>query len=460
MIGLVCLVVAGSLLRFAPVSNSVTDNYQKVQEAHTIGDQRTKAAAMINLGKELPWRGELLASGGKTAFLAGDLELALSAFQEADQRSLLSPLDRLVWGDVFLASGMPAEAERTWLELTEVSAAHQRLAALYEDRGDFSAAVAQWQEWEKKYTGEIPVEIHYQLGRLLSAEDPQEALPHLQSAAAAYPEAAILAEALQEHQDEEIAYLYMVSGQALGNLGHWRYAVAAFEQAVHLRPDYLEAWAYLGEGLQHLPEPESDPLEALQQAQNLQADSPLVNMFLGLYWQRKGSHITAVDYFQKAALAWPDQPDVYVEIGRSLAAVGELDKALENYQKAVDLAPETGLYYSRLAAFCAAYSYQVKELGLPSARTAIRLSRENPEVLTVMGEVLLSLQDEQNAWQFFHRAVEIDPTYAPAHFQLAILYAAKGEDDHAVYHVERVFERSDNPALTARAERLNATLSR
>ena len=197
-----------------------------------------------------------------------------------------------------------------------------------------------------------------------------------------------------------------------------------------------------------------EPIAVLEKAQELDPESPLVNMFLGLFWQRKGSHKTALGYFDLVEDFWPDHPDVYVEQGKSLAALSELESAIEKTQKAIELAPDEGIYYSQLAELCVTYSFRVKELGLPAARLAVQLDDENPKNLDVLGQVLLELDDEMNALRVFKQAVEMDPEYAPAYFHLAILYSARDDRERTVYYLNRVLETGDNIALLDQAERL------
>jgi len=458
ILGLTAFFVVGALLNYSPVPMSVTENYRKVERAYLAGDDRARAAALLELAEELPWRRNLPAAAGKAAYQAGDLALAEKALERAAQENSLTPAGKLLLGDVYLAAGNAQQAEDIWRELPGEPSSHRKLADLYFVQGNFSGAVNQWQEYRQSSEAELSLEEQRSVGLLLAVEDPPKSLPYLEAASREYPDAGGILRAVEGNLEEEPAYRAVVTGQALGAYDHWQLAVGAFEKAVNFRPDYVEAWAYLGEALQHVSEPGRDPLQTLEKARNLEEDSPLANMFLGLYWQRQGSHRTALEYFQQTADAWGDRPDVYVEQGRSLAALGELEEALTKYQQAVALSDGSGTYYSRLATFTVEYKYQLKEVGLPAARAAIDLAGQTPEVLTVMGEVLLALDDPSSAWKFFSRAVEEDQTFAPAHFQLAILYSVEGEDAGAGYHIEQALAFAENSALRERARTLQASL--
>lgn len=451
---LVLLVLIGSFIGFVPVANSVTEKILNLQSAFSEGNYREQAEIMASIAEENPWWKSLWESAGDAAYLAEDYQLARNAYQIADQKQTLSDQGQLKLGEVYLRVGEPDLAEAAWQDLNNNPAATKKLAVFYEGEGNYTAAIETWQTYLSISGDEESDDLLYHFGLLKAAHEPEGALVYLDQTADTYPEAEVISTAIRENISEEPAYQYVTTGQALASISQWRLASHAFEQAANLRPDYLESWAYWGEALQHLENPSQDPLNYLEKAQELDDLSPLVNMFLGLYWQREGSHDKALEYFGKAEQAWPDHPDVYVEQGKSLAALGELETAVEKYQQAIDLRPLDGKYYSQLAYFCISYSYQVKELALPAARLAVQLDDQNPEILDIMGQVLLNLDDEMNAINFFHRALDVDSSFAPAYFHLGIIYSSGENKDLTVYYLRQVLYYSDNLSLIDRAERL------
>ncbi len=451
---LVLLVLIGSLISFSPVANSVTDKTLNLSSAFIEGNYQVQAEIMASIAEENPWWKSLWESAGDAAFLAGDYQLAINTYQIADQKKTLSDQGQVKLGEVYLKVGEPDLAEAAWQDLNNNPAATKMLAVFYEEEGNYAAAIGAWQGYLSLIENQESDDLLYHFGLLTAAHEPEGALIYLDQSADTYPEAEVISTAIRENISEELAYQYVTTGQALASISQWRLAAYAFEQAANLRPDYLESWAYWGEALQHLEDPSQDPLEFLEKAQVLDDLSPLVNMFLGLYWQRDGSHTKALEYFGKTEQAWPDHPDVYVEQGKSLAALGELELSVEKYQQAIDLSPLESIYYSQLAHFCISYSYQVRELGLPAARLAVQFDDQNPEILDNMGQVLLNLDDEMNAINFFHRALDLDSSYAPAYFHLGIIYSSRDNKDLTVYYLQQVLYYSDNPSLIDRAERL------
>jgi tetratricopeptide (TPR) repeat protein len=448
------LILIGSLLSFVPVPNSVTQKIQKVQFAFSAGAYRDQAELLIDLAEENPWWKSLWESAGDAAYLAKEYSLAVNSYQEAETKKALSEEGKIKFGEVYLLMGDKEAADAIWNGLKNSPEALLRLAELYEEGGNLEAAVEVWRSYLiLSEEGSTPERL-YHFGVLTAAYQPKEALLNLDQVVEEFPEVEVISRAILENLDEEPAYLYVSTGQALAAVHEWRLASYAFKKAAQLRADYLEAWAYLGEALQHLEDPDLEPLDVLERALALDGSSPLVNMFLGLYWQRNGSHITALDHFAVVEKEWPDHPDLYIEQGKSQAALGNLETALEKYQTAINLQPDQGLYYRQLAEFCVAYSYQVEAIGLPAARLAVQLDDQDPAALDVMGQVLLNLDDEMNAGTFFMRAVEADPGYAQAHFHLGILYSARDDPERAAYYLQQAVSTTDNPALLDQAQRL------
>lgn len=451
---LVLLILVGSLIGFGPTVISVTQNAQKVVTAFAADDHQAGARQLIELARTYPWWTSLWEDAGQAAFRAGDYYLAEEAFLEAYQRGELSEDAQIDLGTAQLYIGDPEDAEKTWLELSNSPSAMKKLADLYEDEGDNSQAIEYWSLYLSLLdTNPEPAEL-YHFGLLIAADTPPKALAYLDQVGPDFPEAAQVAAGIRSGIQEEPAYQLLSAGQALAAVDQWRLASFAFEKAVILRPDYPEAWFYWGESLQHLQDPSADPQEILEEGLNLDEESPLGNLFMGIYLQRNGSHELALDYFAIVESIWPDRADVLIEEAKSLAALGDLEAAYLKYQAAIELYPLEPDYYRMLAEFCLAYTFQIKGAALPAARLAVQYGPEDPANVDVHGQVLLALDDEMNAIRHYLSALELDSTYAPAYFHLGILYTARDDRESAVYYLSKAVEYSTNPALTDQAQRL------
>lgn len=458
LIRLVVIFLLGAVFTFSPERYDLTALYDSLQDAHQTDNYHQGAKNLAALALKQPWREGLWEESGKSAWAAGDQQQAKYAFEQAASKDELSAKGKYALGQIYYLEGSFDLAERTWFRLNNYPPASFALAELYTEQGNFLGAITAWENYLQLQDGEVSQEVLEEYGILLASHGPLRALPYLKTAGKNSPAADKLSRALTEVEDEERAYVLLTSGQTLGAIGRWRLAEFAIRQAVELRPDYAEAWVYWAEIFQHLEQPGTDPTSALEQARSLAPESPLVQMFYGLYWQRKDEHQKALESFRLAQQSWTEKPEVYIEQGISLAVLGDLPAAEEMYFQALELQPDRAAPYRLLANFYLEYNYRVREAGLPAARKAVNLGGEDPENLLTLGRLLLELGDEANAQKFFYRALEHQPSFALAHIHLGLYYLHQGNQDSAVYHLRQAVITADQPALINQAEKILDTV--
>jgi tetratricopeptide (TPR) repeat protein len=88
-----------------------------------------------------------------------------------------------------------------------------------------------------------------------------------------------------------------------------------------------------------------------------------------------------------------------------------------------------------LAEFTLKYEFRVQETGLPAARQALDLDPEDPASLDVIAQESLLLGDALSAEDYLEQALQSDPSHAPAHLHLAVLYLESGETYLAYQHL-------------------------
>jgi tetratricopeptide (TPR) repeat protein len=234
---------------------------------------------------------------------------------------------------------------------------------------------------------------------------------------------------------EEPAYTALAVGRALAAIGEWELAAEAFRRATMARPDWAEAWAFLGEAQQRLdPGVHTDnlALQYLEKALSLQPASIAANVFMALYWQRHSHQDTALEYMHKAAAAEPDNPVLQAEIGHFLAELGDLPAALQFYERATELAPNDPAFWLILSEFSIRHGIQIRQIALPAARQALILAPADPASHDLMGHTLLLLGDYNNAERFLWQAIRLEPDYALAHLHLGLLSLLQGRSSDAI----------------------------
>jgi tetratricopeptide (TPR) repeat protein len=468
---LVGVVIA--LLGFYPVPEAVSSSLGKAYYAQQAENYEAVASNLVIVAEQQPWRSGLWEVAGVAELATGESASASVYFTRAAAKGELSPHGYLAWGDAEWQNGNTQTALQIWEIGARIGASQgeilPRQAEAYRISGDDRAliktlrAILEHQSIAYAQPANT-ASLAYELGLLLAAHDPETALIYLLQAVELDPllESKVkglildIQEALVE---DDPAYLLMIAGRSLANLGYWDHAAKAFENAIELRPEYAEAWAYLGEAWQHTLSG-GDPLGALAKALELDPDSIAGNAFTALYWQRQGDYELAIAYLQTVAKLDPENPAYLLEIGNLMALSGDLDAGKDYYYQAIALSPGDPMYLREFLKFSTRFNLDLREVALPVARQLVMLNPDDAIYLDLMGEILFWLGDMISAERFFLRALAQDPDYDQAHIHLGNLYRSQGRDVLASYHYERVLELSDNELLIAHAqEALNPSIS-
>jgi tetratricopeptide (TPR) repeat protein len=444
------------LLAISPAPQMVRQSLSDARQSLVYGHDATAAAHLVHVAQRQPWRSDVWQHAGELALQGGNPQAATSYLEEAARRGQLNPNGRLLLGDAYQQTGETQAAIIQWKTAIVLgapgAAPHERLATAYQTAGMWQ----QTQEHLQQAAALSPerADLYFWLGRLLAARRPQAALPYLTLAGelddSLAPAAGELGRAIRlAAVEEDEVYTLLESGRALAGMGDWQYAMLAFRQAAVLRPDYAPAWAWLAEARQQV-EPQSASqlaLADLQTALRLDSNSFSTHLFLALYWRRQGDDLQALSHLEAARQIGPETPAVHVELADTLAHLGKLQDALQAYQQAASLQPQTALYQRLLAGFSVRYQYQIVETGLPAARRAVLLAPRDPASLEVMAQVLMLLQDFSSAQRFLARAVHFDPGYLLAQVNLGLLHALQGNLHEARQRWQLVINRSpDSPA--------------
>jgi Flp pilus assembly protein TadD len=192
--------------------------------------------------------------------------------------------------------------------------------------------------------------------------------------------------------------------------GRFEDAASQYKIAAGLTPDNSRVWNNLGIAYRR-QSLFADAKAAFQKAIALDpADNYFAN--LGIVLEQEGSNQEAADLYLRAAqlnpanyLTWANLASVYDRIP------GNHGKALESYQKAIDIAeedrkksPEDAALLSRLGSYYATINNAEKSL--PLLKQAASLDPDNPQVLYRAGEGYELLHQRDEALKWIGKALE------------------------------------------------------
>jgi tetratricopeptide (TPR) repeat protein len=311
------------------------------------------------------------------------------------------------------------------------AAYYQALLRHYWNQNDLTAARSVLEEWIA-LGGEDPWS-YLQLGILLAVTQPEDAIDPLRKAQQLSEEPLALPSALiraiEDAREANLpAYTLASVGQALTRYAEWTPAVWAFEAALALDPEYAQAHAYLGLALDRSGQ---DGFEQLQAAVSKQPQDPPAYVFFAYHWQMKAQPTIAKIYLEIAARLDATNPAISAQLAQVYADLGDLEAAKNALMISVTLAPEDAQFWYLLARFSIEREIEIQTLGLPAARNAMLLDRQNPAGLVLLGYAHLTLGDFDLAERLLWRAVRMNPEVAETQYYLGLLRRLQGYPDRA-----------------------------
>jgi tetratricopeptide (TPR) repeat protein len=173
-------------------------------------------------------------------------------------------------------------------------------------------------------------------------------------------------------------------GDAHLAVGKFHGAIANYEQALRLRPDYDEAYNNLG-----------------------------------VAWQYLGKLEKGADYFRAAVSLTPSSALAHNNLGFALKKLGKLGEAVDAFEQAVRLRPDCAEYVGNLAVTL----HEKGELdrAVMCYREILRLEPEHAQASNNLGSILKEQGLVEEATMQFLNTLRIEPDYAQAFYNLCEL---------------------------------------
>ena len=171
----------------------------------------------------------------------------------------------------------------------------------------------------------------------------------------------------------------------------------------------------------------------------------------------KGKYREALDYYQKAARANPDDPDTWRGLGSCYAGLDQPDQAIEAFHQSVVVDPDNAAGHFMLAMYFKALEQYAKEI--TSLLQVVRIDPENIRArlelaeaygaahqsdaqidvlehilaahpnhvaaLHLMGKALRKIARYDEALDLLRKASDLDPDNARIHFDIGVTYNSK-----------------------------------
>jgi tetratricopeptide (TPR) repeat protein len=202
-------------------------------------------------------------------------------------------------------------------------------------------------------------------------------------------------------------------GSTLFELQRYQDALAAYQQAVSISPDFAPGWSGQGKALNQLKKYE-EALAAYDEAIQIQPDYVEAWSGRGFVLRNLQRYREAIASFNKALELDDNAPQVWNAKGEIFSTLEQYNNAIQSYQKAIELQPNYfEAWYSKGLAL---HNLQQYEDAVKAYETAIELKPDYGQAWYSLGNSLFNLNRFDQALRAYDKTIQYRPNFYPAWF--------------------------------------------
>ncbi len=224
-------------------------------------------------------------------------------------------------------------------------------------------------------------------------------------------------------------------------------AIERLEEAIQLDPLYSLAYASIGEAYLRKYDATKDrrwidrAVHNGTRALELNDNIASVHVTLGMILTGTGEYEKAIDSFERAIEIDPINSDAFRGIARAYEQIGEFDEAESVYKRAIRLRPSYWVGYNLLGGFY--YRRAQYENAIEQYRRVTELTPDNIAGYVNLGAIYFELDQWDKARQYFERALEFGPNYA-IYYNLGTIYFYESMYEDAIHVYEQALSIHDH----------------
>ncbi len=416
--------VAILLLGIQPNWTPLLDDLRIARASSTLNTDSLNA--ILDAYARQPWQADRARAAALATLGAGDYESAIATINAAASLEGWTPELHIALGDAYHGADDVDQAIKEWEAARPDRPADAslltKLAIAYEARGRFEEAAGALRTLVALEPNNAIAQ--YRFGLMLSVIDPASAPAHLALAAGIDPSVQPFAESLNQAveaglQADDTAYTYGIIGYTLIGLREYALAKAALLNAVSGRPDFAEAYAYLGLAEDYLG---GDGLYAYERALDIDEKLAIAHYLIGLHYRRIGDNDKAIPALKRAFELDASNAAAAAELGSAYTELADLTTAEAWYVQAVSVAPKDASFWTLLAKFYIDHDLKVEQDGILAAQKAVELAPDSADAWDTLGFAHYLNDSRDLAEENLLKARELDPQLATVHFHLGLLY--------------------------------------
>ena len=226
-------------------------------------------------------------------------------------------------------------------------------------------------------------------------------------------------------------------GNVLTAIGRIDEAIAHYEKAVEVMPEYADAYSNLGVALAGRGQID-EAITLYQKALELKPNYVEAHNNLANALASRGQLDEAITHYEKSLETRPDNYVACNNLGAALARKGRVAEAIRQYQKALEIKPDCAEAHSSLGLALAGLGQ--RDAAMAHYRKALEIQPNHAGIHNNFGLALAGCGRLDEAIAHFQAAAKIKPDYAEAHNNLANALADCGQIDEAIVQYQKALE--------------------
>ncbi|YAF98231.1 MAG: tetratricopeptide repeat protein [Nodularia sp. CChRGM 3473] len=238
-------------------------------------------------------------------------------------------------------------------------------------------------------------------------------------------------------------------GSTLFELQRYQDALAAYQEAVNIRPDYAQGWNGQGKALFELKKYE-DALIAYDQAIQLQPDYAEAWSGRGFVLQNLQRYPEAIASFDKALQIDSKDPEVWYAKGEIFSNLQQYNNAIQSYKKVIKL--QSNYYQAWYKQGLAFHNLKQYDDAIAAYEKAIEIKSDYGQAWYALGNALVNLNRYKYAFTAYDKAVQYQQNYYPAWFSRSNVLVTLQRYPEAIESFNQVLKinAKDYQALSSR----------
>lgn len=250
---------------------------------------------------------------------------------------------------------------------------------------------------------------------------------------------------MQSQVNSRIAENFCNTGNQLKTEKRFDEAIASYQKALHLQPDYAEVHHHLAE-IYFWQRKFREAIASCNKALELQPDFAPNHKILGNILQTQGNLEAALDAYAKALELNSEYAEAYINQGSIFSKIGRNEEAIVSLEKAISINPNIGAAYWNLANVYLELDNLEKVVECRKQAFLLEPKLVNAETLNDLGTAIGKLGDFEEAINYYHKAIELQPNYHLAHLNLGVSLRKVGKLDAAKEELQKAIAlKPDDP---------------